>query len=217
MSSTPETDAYNGTHETHRIGGKTIYDHARSVEHQRNTALSYAETLRNQLSRICQEGFGNDDTIGLEPADDYVLRKLAELRAGQVYALELLREIRDNEVNAQDEADKFLRDHQPSQLAKWQALAEGLAAAIKNASTVLGTTPRQDLALAAYEAAKKGESGSEPQKCTWAEDSDGYWQTSCKQTIVFEYAPPFEQGCKFCHHCGKPLHFIKFTYDEEEE
>lgn len=36
-------------------------------------------------------------------------------------ALELLREIRDNEVNPQDEADKFLRDHQPSELSKLRA------------------------------------------------------------------------------------------------
>ena len=34
---------------------------------------------------------------------------------------ELIREIRDDEVNPQDEADKFLRDHQPSELAKMRA------------------------------------------------------------------------------------------------
>lgn len=33
-------------------------------------------------------------------------------------AEELIREIRDNEVNAQDEATKFLRDHKPSELSK---------------------------------------------------------------------------------------------------
>jgi hypothetical protein len=33
-------------------------------------------------------------------------------------ATELLREIRDGEVNAEDEADKFLRDHQPSKLSE---------------------------------------------------------------------------------------------------
>ncbi len=37
--------------------------------------------VQNQLSRICKEGFDNQDTIGLEPADDYVLRKLVKLRA----------------------------------------------------------------------------------------------------------------------------------------
>lgn len=36
MSDTPETDAYNGTHETHRICGLTIYGHAREMENQRN-------------------------------------------------------------------------------------------------------------------------------------------------------------------------------------
>jgi len=36
-------------------------------------------------------------------------------------AEELIREIRDNEVNPQDEADKFLRDHQPSELSKLRA------------------------------------------------------------------------------------------------
>jgi hypothetical protein len=38
------------------------------------------DVYKNQLARICKEGFGNQDTIGLEPADDYVLRKLAEMR-----------------------------------------------------------------------------------------------------------------------------------------
>jgi len=33
-------------------------------------------------------------------------------------AREVLREIRDNEVNPEDEADKFLRDHLPSELSK---------------------------------------------------------------------------------------------------
>jgi len=56
-------------------------------------------------------------------------------------ALELLREIRDDQVNAQDEADKFMRDHQPSELSKlrveltrWQLLAERLATALDNLS-----------------------------------------------------------------------------------
>lgn len=38
------------------------------------------DEARNQLARICKEGFDNQDTIGLETADDYVLRKLAEMR-----------------------------------------------------------------------------------------------------------------------------------------
>ena len=45
---------------------------------------------------------------------DDLFKKLCE-------AEELIREIRDDEVNAQDEADKFLRDHKPSELAKMRA------------------------------------------------------------------------------------------------
>ncbi len=48
-------------------------DFARQLERERNEA-------RDQLARICKEGFGNDDTIGLEPADDYVLRQVAKMR-----------------------------------------------------------------------------------------------------------------------------------------
>lgn len=44
---------------------------------------------------------------------------------------ELLREIRDDEVNAQDEADKFLRDHQPSELSRMRE-------AIKEAHEAIG-------------------------------------------------------------------------------
>jgi hypothetical protein len=50
----------------------------------------------------------------LEKERDSLTTALAE-------AKELLREIRDNEVNAIDEADKFLRDHVPSELSKAKA------------------------------------------------------------------------------------------------
>lgn len=40
-------------------------------------------------------------------------------------AEELIREIRDNEVNAQDEAAKFLRDHRSSELSKLRNAAKG--------------------------------------------------------------------------------------------
>ena len=53
----------------------------RSVITERNEA-------REQLDRICRDGFGYQDTIGLEPCADYVLRKLNEER-------ELARELRD--------------------------------------------------------------------------------------------------------------------------
>ena len=54
---------------------------ANSVMHLESVdAAAENATLRDQLARICEEGFGNDDTIGQEPADDYVLRKMAEMR-----------------------------------------------------------------------------------------------------------------------------------------
>jgi hypothetical protein len=100
---TPETDA-------HMLGGSYSFDveFARRLERERDEARkllrdanrgaernahisqSLASQLvesrreldeaRAQLYRICCEGFDNQDTIGLEPADDYVLRKLADLR-----------------------------------------------------------------------------------------------------------------------------------------
>ena len=46
-------------------------------------------------------------------------------------ARELLREIRDDEVNAQDECDKFLRDHVPSELSKVTEQRDRLAVALQ--------------------------------------------------------------------------------------
>lgn len=58
------------------------------------------DKLQDQLYRICKEGFGNDDTIGLEPADDYVLRKLHELNAANAELLERLAEARESHLAA---------------------------------------------------------------------------------------------------------------------
>lgn len=65
-------------------------------------------------------------------------RELAASQAGQANALELLREIRDDEVNAQDEADKFLRDNQPSKLSEWQAEAARLSAEREHNANLAG-------------------------------------------------------------------------------
>ena len=47
-------------------------------------------------------------------------------------ARELLREIRDDEVNAQDECDKFLRDHVPSELSKVTEQRDRIANVLQN-------------------------------------------------------------------------------------
>jgi DNA repair exonuclease SbcCD ATPase subunit len=57
------------------------------------------------------------------------LTAVTEQRNG---AIEILREIRDDEVNAQDEADKFLRDHLPSELSKVIEQRDRLANALDN-------------------------------------------------------------------------------------
>ena len=71
---------------------------------------------------------------------DDLFKKLCE-------AEELIREIRDDEVNPQDEADKFLRDQQPSELSKVRrerdaALAEitAMRGAIREAHDALNWT-----------------------------------------------------------------------------
>ena len=63
------------------------------------------------------------DTAGQELLDELTAAK------------ELLREIRDGEVNAQDEADKFLRDHQPSALSLASARVKALEDALGWASS----------------------------------------------------------------------------------
>ena len=194
-----------------------------------------------QLSRICQEGFGNDDTIGLEPADDYVLRKLAELRADNAELLARLQDRTQSHLVAsardvqtiqqqavelakwQAEAARLSaeREHNANMAGMWQALAEGLADALYCISAhdgpgfPYGTCCNiAGQALAAYEAAKAG--GAAAKACDWKMDYDGNWDTSCKQCMSFEYAPPVEQGYKFCHHCGLPINFIKFIKPLDE-
>jgi hypothetical protein len=72
VSNTPITDA--NVCITTKEGCETIApDICRKFERE-NAAM------REQLARICKEGFDNQDTIGQEPADDYVLRQLAAMR-----------------------------------------------------------------------------------------------------------------------------------------
>ena len=83
---TPETD-----YEQKIDSGDTwpLFEFARRLERERDEA-------REQLDRICRDGFGYQDTIGGEACADYVLRKLTEER-------ELARELRDALI-ALDEA-----------------------------------------------------------------------------------------------------------------
>lgn len=103
------------------------------------------------------------------PADPVSAEFARKLEIELQEAHELLREIRDGEVNAQDESDKYLRDHIPSKLAAMTALADRLAEALGTCafkdwfksqqtgqiSVVLDAVKVRE-ALAAYEAHKKG-------------------------------------------------------------
>jgi len=150
MSDTPRTDESRGYYG---------YDDACPAYDMQKIERELAATT-SQLARICQEGFGNDDTIGLEPADDYVLRKLAEWQDGlKVNCSEALAQV----FNA---IRRRLAASQAGQ-AKWQALAEGLAGAAADYMTKCPADADEtpsfyaaglglSQALAAYEAAKAG-------------------------------------------------------------
>jgi hypothetical protein len=70
MIPTPETDAVISNEVDPFL---CMQSRCRKLERERDEA-------RNQLDRICKDGFGNDNTIGLEFADDYVLRQLKNER-----------------------------------------------------------------------------------------------------------------------------------------
>jgi hypothetical protein len=53
------------------------------------------------------------------------------------------------------------------------------------------------------------------QPCDWKQDDDGNWDTSCNQCVCFEHAPPFEQGYRFCHHCGATINFITYKHKND--
>jgi signal transduction histidine kinase len=59
-------------------------------------------------------------------------------------AREILREIRDNEVNPEDEADRFLRDHVPSELSKVREQRDRLADLTKQFIAILDITEESD-------------------------------------------------------------------------
>lgn len=52
--------------------------------------------------------------------------------------------------------------------------------------------------------------------CTWTEDENGPWETSCGHHFTWEDDGPTENGAKFCLYCGKPLVEKLFVLDEEE-
>ena len=43
-------------------------------------------------------------------------------------------------------------------------------------------------------------------KCKWVfDDADGFYETDCGRAFVFLEGTPAENGCVFCHYCGREL------------
>lgn len=42
-------------------------------------------------------------------------------------------------------------------------------------------------------------------QCTWTEDSEGYYSTTCGEAYVFNDGTPTQNNACFCHHCGGKL------------
>lgn len=51
--------------------------------------------------------------------------------------------------------------------------------------------------------------------CTWTENVDGNWETSCGEMFVFEDGTPSENGMKYCCYCGCVL--VEKIYDPPQE
>lgn len=53
--------------------------------------------------------------------------------------------------------------------------------------------------------------------CTWTEDEDGLWNTTCEEIFQTIDGTPSENSFRFCPYCGKPLEEVKLTESEKEE
>lgn len=51
-------------------------------------------------------------------------------------------------------------------------------------------------------------------ECTWKEDDEGNWDTTCGEAFQFNDGTPSENSMKYCCYCGKPLKEVMW---EEEE
>lgn len=95
-------------------GDDSLYNVRRlraEVEHLRESEKAFCDDRNAQRARAERA----EAELAKERARlDAIIAELAS-------AKELLREIRDHEVNESDEADKFLRDHAPSELSKLRA------------------------------------------------------------------------------------------------
>jgi hypothetical protein len=51
--------------------------------------------------------------------------------------------------------------------------------------------------------------------CTWSEDDDGNWNTSCSQEFILIEGTPSQNDMRFCCYCG--CHLVEKLYEPEPE
>lgn len=189
MSRTPRTDEF--------------FKYRRTISEN----LDFARQLETELNDAKEALSGR--TVSCSNCNESA-RQIAELKADNTGLLERLRERTESHLAAS------ARDVQDNQRLRVENTA--LREIIKRARDMIDVSPDSppnewpstdqinQLVKDCDETAKSG--GHESKSCDWKQDDDGNWDTSCKQCMSFEHAPPFEQGYIFCHHCGLTINFI---------
>lgn len=54
-----------------------------------------------------------------------------------------------------------------------------------------------------------------PPPCTWSQNAEGNWETSCDEVYCIADGTPAENRMKFCTYCGLPV--VEKVYEEEDE
>lgn len=54
-------------------------------------------------------------------------------------------------------------------------------------------------------------------KCSWREDFDGYWETSCGELHDFNEGTPADNSHRFCPYCGSNLIEVRYEEDKPNE
>ena len=49
------------------------------------------------------------------------------------------------------------------------------------------------------------------EKCYWAEDSDGNWETDCGNMFTLISGTPIENDFQYCPYCGKEIQERQYT------
>lgn len=58
---------------------------------------------------------------------------------------------------------------------------------------------------------------TDAERCSWVQDSDGTYNSSCGGAFVFNDDGCEENGFKFCCYCGKPVSEVKYVEEDSEE